>query len=241
MDSLFDIHNHILPGVDDGSSCIEESLMLIDKEYNQGVRNLVLTPHYRPEMFEVSTEDREEAFRELLSAVKEKYQDLNLYLGCEVYLSKASINKLINPTNRMLGKNIVLAEFNYSVSFSEMLELIDSVQKLGNRVVIAHVERYNCLRGSMNNIEILRSMNCLMQVNCSAVTGKDGFMTRSFVDGLFKAECVDFVASDAHDIKRRKVTIIKAYNRVKRKFGEDMAQKVFTSNARQLFVERGID
>ena len=60
----WDIHNHILPGVDDGSGCMEETVQLIRAEYEQGIENIVFTPHYRPGMFQVSTQEREEVFRQ---------------------------------------------------------------------------------------------------------------------------------------------------------------------------------
>lgn len=235
MNNLFDIHSHILPGVDDGSSCVEESTLLVDMEYEQGVRSLILTPHFRPEMFEVRPEEREEVFRAFKDVVKEKYPDMNLYLGCEVYLNEKTCQDVANPLNRMLGTNVVLVEFNYSVSFADILKMIRSVQAMEMQIIIAHIERYDCLRERMNNVQLLKSMGCFMQVNCDAVIGKNGFMTKRLVDKLFKENYVDFVASDAHDIKRRKVNVAKAYKRIEKKFGEAVAQSVFKDNAAKLF------
>jgi protein-tyrosine phosphatase len=52
MKGLYDIHCHILPGVDDGARNTEESLWMLNKEYNEGVRHVILTPHFRYDMFE---------------------------------------------------------------------------------------------------------------------------------------------------------------------------------------------
>lgn len=239
MNDLFDIHSHILPGVDDGSSCVEESTLLIDLEYEQGVRNLVLTPHYRPEMFEVSPEDRLEAYENLVSTVKSIHPDMNLYLGCEVYLNKKTVDCFANSANRMLGLSVVLVEFNYGVTFTAMVELLRKVQDQGYSIIIAHVERYDCLRENINNISILKSMGCYLQVNCDAVIGKNGLMTRLYVDKLFRKGSVDFVASDAHDIKRRTVHFEKACRLVEKKYGSDLAQAVFKTNAEALFGKKG--
>ena len=51
---LVDIHCHILPGVDDGAPDMETSRAMIRDAYEQGVRYIIATPHYRPEMFEPS-------------------------------------------------------------------------------------------------------------------------------------------------------------------------------------------
>ena len=50
-EGIFDIHCHIVPGVDDGAADIEESRKLLEMEYKQGVRNIILTPHFRFQMF----------------------------------------------------------------------------------------------------------------------------------------------------------------------------------------------
>ena len=51
MTGYWDIHNHILPGVDDGSGCMRETMEMLEEEYRQGVRHIVFTPHYRRDMF----------------------------------------------------------------------------------------------------------------------------------------------------------------------------------------------
>ena len=50
--SLFDIHCHIIPGVDDGASDTKEALAMLRAEYEQGVRTIIATPHFRRGMFE---------------------------------------------------------------------------------------------------------------------------------------------------------------------------------------------
>lgn len=51
MTGYWDIHNHILPGVDDGSGCMRETMEMLEEEYRQGVRHIVFTPHYRRDIF----------------------------------------------------------------------------------------------------------------------------------------------------------------------------------------------
>ena len=41
-----DFHSHILPGVDDGSSSLEQSLQMLRMEAEQGIRHVVATPHF---------------------------------------------------------------------------------------------------------------------------------------------------------------------------------------------------
>ena len=45
LEGLVDIHNHILPGIDDGAKTVEESLELIKNFSDFGIRNFIATPH----------------------------------------------------------------------------------------------------------------------------------------------------------------------------------------------------
>ena len=85
MKDLFDVHCHMVPGVDDGASDLEESLAMLKMEYRDGVRNIIVTPHYRRRMFETPAKKVHEQFQKLQEAAKKEYPDLSLYLGCELH------------------------------------------------------------------------------------------------------------------------------------------------------------
>ena len=96
-EGIFDIHCHIVPGVDDGAADIEETRKLLEMEYKQGVRNIILTPHFRFQMFETSLEKVQRQFRLAEEAAADISKDLHLYLGCEFHAVmnyfKADFNK----------------------------------------------------------------------------------------------------------------------------------------------------
>ena len=56
---IYDIHCHIVPGVDDGATDIGETVKLLRMEYEQGVRTVIATPHFRFRMFETPAEKSE--------------------------------------------------------------------------------------------------------------------------------------------------------------------------------------
>ena len=84
-EGIFDIHCHIVPGVDDGAADIEETRKLLEMEYKQGVRNIILTPHFRFRMFETPLEKVQRQFRLSEEAAADISKDLHLYLGCEFH------------------------------------------------------------------------------------------------------------------------------------------------------------
>ena len=84
-EGIFDIHCHIVPGVDDGAADIEETRKLLEMEYKQGVRIIILTPHFRFRMFETPLEKVQRQFRLSEEAAADISKDLHLYLGCEFH------------------------------------------------------------------------------------------------------------------------------------------------------------
>ncbi|WP_334196479.1 CpsB/CapC family capsule biosynthesis tyrosine phosphatase, partial [Muricomes intestini] len=88
MDNIYDIHCHILPEVDDGSRSMDESIQMLKKQYKDGVRTIILTPHYRKHMFETPEEIIMRKFGSLQQRAEEKVStDLKLHLGCELHTS----------------------------------------------------------------------------------------------------------------------------------------------------------
>ena len=82
-----DFHSHILPGVDDGSTSLEESLAMLTLEAEQGVRHVVATPHFyahhdTPEAFLSRRAAAEAMLRE---ALKDHPELPGFTVGAEVY------------------------------------------------------------------------------------------------------------------------------------------------------------
>ena len=117
----WDIHNHILPGIDDGSSCMEETCSLLREEYKQGVRHIIFTPHHRPKMFRVSVDDREKVWMETLSELQGKFPDMQFFLGCEFFVHENMAEELRDARCRMAGTDVVLAEFSSASHFAGMI------------------------------------------------------------------------------------------------------------------------
>ena len=90
MKRTFDLHTHILYGVDDGAHTMRESLALLEEASEQGVTDIVLTPHYRKGMFAYPTEDILKHFLLLKKAARPLA--LSLYLGCEYMWMRRWLN-----------------------------------------------------------------------------------------------------------------------------------------------------
>lgn len=232
---LADIHSHALFGVDDGARDLEESLRMLAISYAEGVRLVCLTPHCNPDMFPKSTREKaDENFAVLVRAAQEKFGDLTLLLGNEMYAFGSSLDTLREGLCRPLGDgNVVLVEFANDVVFSELENTLRTLRTLGFRPLIAHVERYDCLLRSPDRVRDLVSARALIQVNAASVTASLFSKVGRFVRGLLKDGLVHAVASDGHRETGRSPHLAAAYKKTVSLCGQSVADDLFYKNPRQ--------
>lgn len=231
----WDIHNHILPGLDDGSPTPEESMEMIAEEYSQGVRNIIFTPHYRPGMFPVTADIREKVFLDFAERAQQRYPDMRFMLGCELHVQKGYSECLPDARCRMAGTFAVLLEFSTGAEYSEILEHLIKTAEKGYFPIIAHAERCTSLRSKPQNVIALRKEGALIQINAETLlAGRFSPFTR-FAKKLLTQNAVDFIASDAHDMSARPVLIEEAIKTVIKDFGEERAEQIFRVNPEEGF------
>ena len=81
-----DIHSHILCEIDDGPQNFEESLALLHAAYEDGIRNLVVTPHFFPSAHSLSQKimTANRLFIHLKKYVRDHNMQMYLLCGFEV-------------------------------------------------------------------------------------------------------------------------------------------------------------
>ncbi|MDY0209743.1 MAG: CpsB/CapC family capsule biosynthesis tyrosine phosphatase [Bacilli bacterium] len=224
---MIDIHSHIIPFVDDGSSSFEQSLKMIDEAMKQGITDIICTPHYRKNVFSVNIEEIKKQFMMLKEQTQEKA--IRLFLGQEIYCHKnEEVMELLHNgvVVTLNNSNFILLEFSYldKIDISEIAYV--AVLK-GYMPIIAHIERYHYL--DLETVKEIKNSGGFIQVNASSLVGKEGAKLKKFVFALLKEKLVDFVASDIHE--KRQNWMNKAYNIVVKKFGQDYGQRIFNDNA----------
>ena len=105
MKGIYDIHCHIVPGVDDGAKDLKTSVRMLQKEYDDGVRNIIATPHFRYDMFEPSLEQVKKQFLRVRKAAAEIGEDgIQMYLGCELH-SSMDMTDCLKKGERLISGN----------------------------------------------------------------------------------------------------------------------------------------
>lgn len=230
----WDVHNHILPGIDDGSCCMEETCSMLEAEYSQGIRNIVFTPHYRHGMFALSADDHEAVYKKVCERFGNSFPDMRFYLGCEYYADSRIMDKLRDRRFRMDGSAAVLVEFSTASKFETIKKVTGRLAKEGYTPVIAHVERYGCLYDSDSLIASLKGLGAVIQINSETVLGKSGGKAKRFVMSLIKDDLADIIASDAHNVKDRPVCMGPCIEKIEKKFGNEKAERLFKINPSRL-------
>ena len=234
MEGLFDIHCHFLWDVDDGARSLEESMGLLLLEYSAGVRNIILTPHYRVHMFETSEHIIRERYEILRQTAAKDFPDLRLYLGCEFHANMEMENQLLSRDQLFLPEKSshILLEFSSREGKNFCRERVQKALSLGYIPVIAHCERY--LFGDPSFFAELKRMGAELQVNADSIIGKDGFSVRQLCKKMIKMDLVDYIGSDGHDLSERRPHIGECYRFLRKKYGEDYAQRIFIENPSRL-------
>ena len=242
MNQFVDIHCHILPGVDDGSQTPEETKAMLQKAWDEGIQIMVATPHYHKQR---GKNDIELIKKQLLltrKLAKEVNPKMQICLGMEIYYGEDVPELLKEGRVVSIRKSrYILVEFSPGDEFQYILNAVRKLQMSGHTVIIAHIERYNCLRKDISNVEYLREMGAYLQVNTGSITGSYGRSVKKLLREVLKAHLVQLVGTDAHGSERRTPKMQEAYKEVVKRCGEEYADQIFGQNAKKVLRNEEID
>ena len=241
MKELFDIHCHMVPGVDDGASDLEESLAMLKMQHQDGVRKIIITPHYRRRMFETPAKKVHEQFLKLQEAAKKEYPDMSLYLGCELH-SNMDLQDILEKRKyvTMAGSSYVLLEFSEGDSAQHIRERVYNVLSCGYEPIIAHVERYQCLFGKEEKIAELIGAGAYIQVNAENFEAGLINPARKRAMKLIHRGFVHLLGSDCHNMQDRKPDLGPAAEYIQKKMPGEICEKILRDNPQQLLQDQYI-
>ena len=203
IDYFIDMHSHILPGVDDGAQTPEETKTMLKMAYADGIRCIIATPHHHPHRGRAPVEKLRECAKLTRAMAHEIDEKFRIYLGTEIYFGQDVADRL--KEGRILSMNrreFVLVEFPPSQTFSYIKQGLQQLQFAGYEVILAHVERYQCIAEEVELAEELYDMGVNLQVNADSITGGSGRKIKKFIEELMNRDIVFCVGTDAHDTRR---------------------------------------
>lgn len=220
---MIDLHSHILPAVDDGSADVAESLALLTRLAQQGVKTVAATPHYHADHEPVADfiSRRAQAYTRLCEQLPAGLPQIKL--GAEVRFY-SGIGRL--PDIRRLclqDSNLLLLEMPHGKWTEYTLrELIELAGSRGVQLVLAHVERY--WKAQPRRVwDRLLDHEILMQVNADFLIAG---ATRRKALTLLKNHSIHFLGSDCHNLTVRPPRLGEAMAVIRKRMGDDFADQM---------------
>ncbi|GAX89380.1 tyrosine-protein phosphatase [Effusibacillus lacus] len=229
---MIDIHCHVLPGVDDGAATLEESLAMVRMAAEEGITDIVATPHTEDGVYSNSAFEVINSVKILQQAVDIHNIPVRIHPGSEVHVH---INLLENIcfsrvlTLKNMGRYILLELPVQTIPpFTE--DLIHDLRANGLTPIIAHPERNALLREQPVRLAQLIRLGAIAQITAGSLTGAIGKRIRQSAEYMVRNWLVQLVASDAHSTHRRPPGLTGAYQVISRLVPKE-GVSLFQSNA----------
>lgn len=227
---IVDIHNHILPGLDDGPKDWEEAKLLAQQAVEVGITNVIATPHHKHHQKEHFYENTPSHIIELVHEANKLFKvsdiPLTVHPGIEFHLHDEIELDIEHKLNDFLtlndtGKYILMEPpCSYYPNYTE--DVLIRLKEKGFIPILAHPERNRVLRRYPEKIYNLVKRGVLIQVTAGSITGVHGRRLKNFSLHLLDHQLVHFVASDAHHFSRRKFELMNAYEYIENKYTEEL-------------------
>ena len=207
LQNIVDVHNHLMPGVDDGAASFDESLLHLRSLFNDGVTRLAVSPHLfgwlceEERGLELRLDRLEQVFAELEGLCAGRLDVPRLYFSQEILCPTADIARSVfrEPRAGVRGTRYALVEFGFDIE-SDCAEIIRAVLACGQRIIISHPERFR--RGgqpvSLAEIASWKQAGALLQVNGGSLLGDYGAAIAGNAWHLLYTGAADLVSTDHH-------------------------------------------
>ena len=235
---FWDIHSHVLPNIDDGSGDWETTMKMIELSEKAGVMTIVATPHYEP-WGEPPDKGRIFALcQEASGRYREKTgREVRVLPGNELYFHSDIVSDLRSGKALTLnGSDTVLVEFTPMTGFGVISRGLADIRAAGYEVILAHVERYECLRKVKDGVDRLLDAGVLLQSNISEAGGGFFDSTTGWLKKLYKQEWISFAASDMHGVEHRSPMSKEDQDKLLRFVSEDYLQALLRWNAKRYLL-----
>ena len=232
---MLDVHSHILPGIDDGSSSVEMSCKMLAAMAQQGVKTVVATPHFYAsrDLPEAFLERRSKAVAALESRKPEAPQ---VILGAEVaYFDGMGRSESVLEQLQLGNSGLLLVEMPFGEWNNRTLrEICDLPLQTWLIPVLAHVDRYRRLDQLLRNMATLLDCGVLFQCNADAFLH---FGSRSWALKMVRNGKIHFLGSDAHNLTSRQPNLGGAAQVIEKKLGREILDELMEFAWEQLIEE----
>jgi len=197
-----DMHSHLLPGIDDGSTDPGNSIQLIKGLQDIGYSKFITTPHILWDMFRNNPTTINAAHQTLKAEISNSGMTTNVHAAAEYYMDD-HFDELLESNDSLLTikDKMVLVEFSFVSTPINYKNQFFQLQIGGYQPILAHPERYLYLGGNKKVFDDLKSAGCLFQVNILSLAGYYGKPTQELAQYLLKKNYIDLLGTDLHHLR----------------------------------------
>jgi tyrosine-protein phosphatase YwqE len=197
-----DIHSHFIPGIDDGSRSMEESLRLLKGMEALGYEKVITTPHIMFDAYKNTPKIIKEGLSALRTAAKSEGIKIEIEAAAEYYLDEGFYDHLHSSDVMSIGGKYLLFETSYVSKPLQLEEMIFEIGAAGYTPLMAHPERYRYIKEPLKEYGRLKELGVMFQVNLNSLIGHYGRSAHYLADFLNKEGMIDFLGSDVHHKKQ---------------------------------------
>jgi len=195
--NFIDIHNHLLPGIDDGAKTIEETSDLVSKMKSLNIGSAIATPHTFGGCWENTRKTISDAYA-LATTVSENAKFIKGFAS-EYMLDHSLIQRSETEPLLCIKDKILLVELSFLNSPIDMFELLFELKLKDYQIILAHPERYQYFHNSFKTFEALKNYDIDFQLNLLSLTGYYGIEIKKMAEKLLEADLFDYSGTDIHN------------------------------------------
>jgi len=240
LNLMIDIHNHLLMNVDDGPVSEDEVLNLLHQAIDQGITNIMLTPHHYAGPYMTPKSTVVGKLAEIQKLIDDNDLDIAVHHGQEIRINENIIADLATGFNTSLNDSrYILVEMPFTELPPFYETVIDELIENGYTPIIAHPERCAEIAGNPGLLYQLVNKGALAQVTAASVTGDFGEELQETAFKMIENGLIHIVASDAHHAEVRPFMLRKAFDTIDGRLGEQVSEKL-KDNAQKIFADEPV-
>jgi protein-tyrosine phosphatase len=236
---MIDLHNHILPAIDDGAANLDESLEIARQFVSEGLDRIAATPHFEPEGgMGVPAREVRERVSALQAALDGAGIALTVLPGHELYLTPDAPTLLRSGVVCPLaGSTFVLVEVSPAQPPMYLDDTLYQVALAGYRPILAHPERYAFIQSDLDRVDSLVSRDIFLQLTAPALLGEYGPAVRKTAEQILRRGAYALAASDRHHPGPLR-SLAALHERITQRFGLDLADLLLRDNPARVLESR---
>lgn len=239
---MIDFHSHIVYGVDDGAESIEDSVQILKNAEIAGFKDIILTPHYMENYYEVHKNEIAEKIELIKQKCKEENININLYQANEIYITNHMTELLQEGIASSINNSkYVLFELPMNEEPSNLLEVVYSLLENGKIPIIAHPERYSYIQKEPNKLLELIEIGVLFQTNYGSILGQYGKEIQKTANLLLENNFIHFLGSDVHKTGHIYKNIDEIKKQLRKILSEEKIDELTEKNAEKVLKDEKIE